>query len=527
MGESPSWLTLMSSLSFSSRVPCPIAIAASFRGFSCLAASVISAHQSLSTLHPPSFLLRGSSGFCVCGGAVRHHLFMKETMSNGVSRLEGEFTSFDGNTLLGLSELGLRGVEQRHVARGARGGFWQVRCELVEPARSCSKCGLWSPVRTSRWRRVVHSPLGKSGVHLLVKCRRYQCRDCGLSWEDDLSRIVQKGRCLSQKALWWAVSSLVLDSMSVRAVSLTLGCSWDCVNNAVLTAAKDFLHGDARRLDAVNRIGVDEHVWRHTPYGSKYVTVIIDLTPRREGKPARLLDMVEGRSGTAFAKWLARQPDTFRKNVEVVAMDGFNGYKQAVRRVIPHAKEVLDPFHVVRLAGDKVTQCRQRLQQAATGKRGTKHDPLYKARKTLLKTRSLLTSRQHSRLANLFTVDAYKPLHDTWRAYQKIITCYNTANKQQALHMMQELVNNINESPRNAPPELKTLGRTLKRRLPDILAYFTHDHSSNGPTEAINGRLEHLRGIALGFRNPTNYTMRSLLHTGGLTQTIQHHINHP
>jgi hypothetical protein len=29
--------------------------------------------------------------------------------------------------------------------------------------------------------------------------------------------------------------------------------------------------------------------------------------------------------------------------------------------------------------------------------------------------------------------------------------------------------------------------------------------TSNGPTEAINGRLEHLRGSALGFRNLTNY----------------------
>ncbi|MCV0002615.1 transposase [Mobiluncus mulieris] len=39
---------------------------------------------------------------------------------------------------------------------------------------------------------------------------------------------------------------------------------------------------------------------------------------------------------------------------------------------------------------------------------------------------------------------------------------------------------------------------TLKRRAADILAYFDHPHSSNDPTEAINGRLEHLRGSALG-----------------------------
>ena len=50
--------------------------------------------------------------------------------------------------------------------------------------------------------------------------------------------------------------------------------------------------------------------------------------------------------------------------------------------------------------------------------------------------------------------------------------------------------------------ELITPGRTLKRRAGDILAYFDHPHTSNGPTEAINGRLEHLRGTALGLAKP-------------------------
>ena len=49
------------------------------------------------------------------------------------------------------------------------------------------------------------------------------------------------------------------------------------------------------RFDGVTTIGVDEHVWRHTRIGDKYVTVIIDLTPAREKTgPARLLDMVDG-----------------------------------------------------------------------------------------------------------------------------------------------------------------------------------------------------------------------------------------
>ena len=63
--------------------------------------------------------------------------------------------------------------------------------------------------------------------------------------------------------------------------------------------------------------------------------------------------------------------------------------------------------------------------------------------------------------------------------------------------------------------EIAQLGRTLRRRRHDVLADFDH-HTSNGPTEAINGRLEALRRNALGFRNLTHYRWHSLLHSGVL-----------
>ncbi|AZT92701.1 hypothetical protein CIK64_17915 [Brevibacterium aurantiacum] len=44
--------------------------------------------------------------------------------------------------------------------------------------------------------------------------------------------------------------------------------------------------------------------------------------------------------------------------------------------------------------------------------------------------------------------------------------------------------------------------------------------ASFGTAEAINGRLEHLRGSALGFRNLTHYIARSLLESGGFGQTL-------
>ena len=47
-----------------------------------------------------------------------------------------------------------------------------------------------------------------------------------------------------------------------------------------------------------------------------------------------------------------------------------------------------------------------------------------------------------------------------------------------------------------------TLGRTLKKRAVDVPTYFDRPGTNDGPTEAINGRLEHLRGSALQLPQP-------------------------
>lgn len=128
---------------------------------------------------------------------------------------------------------------------------------------------------------------------------------------------------------------------------------------------------DPRCFDGVKVIGVDERVWRHTRRGEKYVTVIIDLAPIREGTgPSRLLDMVEGRSKQVFASWLKARPQQRRAGVEVVAMDGFSGFKSAASEELPDAVPVMHLFHVIRLAGEALDSCRQRVQQQTCGHRG-------------------------------------------------------------------------------------------------------------------------------------------------------------
>jgi len=391
-----------------------------------------------------------------------------------------------------------------------------LRCRVLEPDDWCHECGCRGVPRDSVVRRLAHVPLGWRPTILEVRVRRYRCTGCGHVWRQDTGLAAAPRSKLSRHAVLWALKSVVVDRLSIARVAATLGTAWHTVNNAVLDVGQQLLINDPTRLNGVRVLGVDEHAWRHTRRGDKFVTVIIDLTPARDQTgPARLLDMVSGRSKAVFKTWLEQQSPAFRDGIEVVAMDGFTGFKTAASEELPDAVAVMDPFHVVALVGDALDRCRQRVQQQTCGHRGRKGDPLYGIRRVLRTGAELLTDRQRQRLTAVFADERHVEVEATWGIYQRIVAAYRDRDRTAAKAELKKIITAISTAVPHALAELITLGRTFRRRAPDMLAYFDRPHTSNGPTEAINGRLEHLRGTALGFRNLTNYITRSLLDTGG------------
>ncbi|MDF2747430.1 MAG: family transposase [Propionibacteriaceae bacterium] len=410
-----------------------------------------------------------------------------------------------------LDELGLEVTGQRVEPERA-----VLACRVVEPDRWCRRCGCEGTARDTTIRRLAHEPFGWRPTTLLVTVRRYRCTGCGHVWRQDTSKAAEPRAKLSRRGLRWALEGLVCQHLTVARIAEGLAVSWTTANDAVLAEGQRVLINDPQRFDGVTTVGFDEHVWRHTRRGDKYVTVIIDLTGIRNGTgPARLLDMVQGRSKQAVKQWLADRPDAWRDGLEIVAMDGFTGFKTAAAEEVPHAVAVMDPFHVVRLAGDALDLCRRRVQQELHGHRGRKTDPLYRARRTLHTGAGLLTDKQRARLEALFAGDDHVQVEATWGIYQRMVAAYREPDRTRGRQLMANVIDSISVGVPAALTELRRLGRTLKQRAGDILAYFDRPGTSNGPTEAINGRLEHLRGSALGFRNLTNYIARCLLETGG------------
>jgi len=429
---------------------------------------------------------------------------------------DATFTCPDLTTFCRLDELGLEVVGQRLDSDRA-----VLACRVVAPDQWCRRCGCQGSARDTVTRELAHEPLGWRPTTLAVTVRRYRCSGCGHVWRQDTSNAAEPRAKLSRRGLRWALEAIVVGHLTVARVAEALGVSWNTANDAVLAEGKRTLIDDPSRFDAVTAIGVDEHVWRHTRKGDKYVTVIIDLTAVRAGSgPARLLDMVEGRSTKVFTAWLTERDQAWRDAVQVVAMDGFTGFKTATTTELPDAVAVMDPFHVVRLAGDALDRCRRRVQQELHGSRGRKGDPLYSARRTLHTGTDLLTDKQAARLTALFAVDEHVEVEATWGIYQRMVAAYRDPDRAQGRRKMVAVIAALATGVPKPLRELITLGRTLNRRSADVLAYFDRPGTSNGPTEAINGRLEHLRGSALGFRNLTNYIARCLLEAGGFRPRI-------
>jgi transposase len=193
-----------------------------------------------------------------------------------------------------------------------------------------------------------------------------------------------------------------------------------------------------------------------------------------------------------FKQWRAARPTEWIKQNDVVAMDGFAGFKTAAEQ-LSDAVPVMDPFHVVRIADGALGQHQRRVQQDLFGRRGmTPH---------LAEHRCGPADRPAAAgLDAVFDSEEHNEVEATWGIYQRIVAAYGEPTKKKVKLLMQAAVT---AGVPTALVEIRRLGRTMKQRAMDILAFFDRPGTSNGPTETINGRPERLNDSALGFRDLT------------------------
>src|SRR5699024_3754052 len=168
-------------------------------------------------------------------------------------------------------------------------------------------------------------PITGHPVRLRVRTPRFTCSNdaCAATiYRQSLPGAAADGASTTGRVTRWILQRLAIDKMSISAVAKALGVSWDLTNDLALSAVRDLVYDQPQHLADVRYLGVDEHKWKHCSGqgAASFVTVIVDLTPVIDGTgPARLLDMVPGRSAAALETWLDRQEPNFRSRIQRIA----------------------------------------------------------------------------------------------------------------------------------------------------------------------------------------------------------------
>ncbi len=393
-------------------------------------------------------------------------------------------------------------------------GELQVQVETCEDLVGCPSCAAVAVLHDRRLRLVRDLPAGGRPVLLCWSKRVWRCphRVCPqLTWSERTAAIRPRG-VLTERARAEACRRVGQDGHSVAQVAAGLGVGWPTVMRAV----REFGHRvlDAAWVDrAVTHLGVDETAFlaatarAHT----QFITGLVDLAPAGGG-PARLLDVVEGRSGGVVRDWLAERGEQWCTGVQVAALDPFRGYDTALRAGLPAATVVLDPFHAVKLAQSTVDTVRRRVQQDTLGHRGRRGDPLYGIRRVLLRGAERHTVGSYTRLlAGLAAGDTGGQVSVAWIATQELRHVYGARDLAQARDRLCTFYTVCADA---GVPELHRLARTITAWQDQLLAYFTTGRASNGPTEAVNLLIKRVKRVGFGFRNFENYRLRLLLHCG-------------
>ena len=418
-----------------------------------------------------------------------------------------------GDGIAATTLLGLAGFVVLAVSEHAGELEQAVQTTAVEGW--CPGCGARARLHDRRPSWVRDLPAAGRPVTLVWVKRVWRCHEsrCPKRTWTETSPGIRPRAAWTERARAEACRRVGELGQTVAAVAAEFGVGWATVMAAVREYGQPLVD-DRHRLDGVHTLGVDETAFlAATPTaGTVFATGIVALNGR-----ARLLDVVEGRSGTALSGWVSSRDQDWRDGITVAALDPFRGYATALRTTLPQATRVLDAFHVIRLGLDAVDQVRRRVQQQTLGHRGHAGDPLFRIRRLLRRGHEHHTERSWTRmLAGLAVGDDDQQVGRAWIAAQELRLLYREPDRARAERRLLRWFTDVAE---HEIPELVRLARTLDAWRAELLAYFDTGGVSNGPTEAVNSLIKKVKRVGHGYRNFTNYRLRLLLHCGVTWQT--------
>jgi len=297
------------------------------------------------------------------------------------------------------------------------------------------------------------------------------------------------------------LAAFLAQQMAKTPIARLLRVRWDTVGRIVERVVSD--HLDARRLEGLVQIGVDEIAYRR---GQRYLTTVCD---HRTGA---IVWMRPGRNAATLQAFFTELSER-RQSIRAVSIDMSGGYAKAVREGLPDAEVCIDPFHVCQLAARAVDDVR-RSEWNAKGKSKTAGGKWVKGvRWSLLKAPSASRSPSSPRSAR-----SRSPTVASFGRSCSRSSCGCSTTWTIPRMAPEHLAAWLGWASRSKLRPFVKLARTIRRHREGILSAIRLG-LSNGRLEGLNSKVRLISHRSFGFHGAPPLIALVYLCCGGLVVT--------
>ena len=382
-----------------------------------------------------------------------------------------------------------------------------LEVELVARAGSCPTCGRDSPVVKERpLVRFRDLPIGARRAHLLWRKRRYLCRGCDKSFTESHPELPSRQRVTRR------FRSALRERTSEGGAHAEIARTERTTRYQVRRAFKDGADKASKRrgqAEPTRRLSLDE---AHHRRGHELATVVSDLDRRC------VVEVLDGRSQHTVKRYLLSLSKIHREAIEVVSIDPYEGYRQAVWAVLPEANIVADRFHLVRGANEAMDTVRRQNQRAAAkkkpkgtrlnGRLATWRPELYRARHRLLTSGKRLRYADRILLSKLFSKEPL--IAEAWGLKEAFLRIYDAPDRVEAEHRLNLFLAAVD---RSGLKSFEAFAKGVKGWRKELLAYFD-EPTTNGYAEGIINKVKVIKRRAYGLPTFAGFRERVLLACG-------------
>ncbi|MGQ7418705.1 ISL3 family transposase [Streptococcus suis] len=339
--------------------------------------------------------------------------------------------------------------------------------------------------------------LETAGFPLLIRLRkrRFKCKECGKMTVAE-TPLVKKNHQISV-AVNQKIAQLLIENQAMTHIAHRLSISTSSVS---------------RKLNEFQF----KSDWNWLPENMSW-----DEYGFKKGKMSfiaqdfdslKVISILDGRTQATIRNHFLRYSRQARNRVKVITMDMFSPYYQLAKQLFPHAKIVLDRFHIVQHLSRAMNRVRIQIMNQFDRK-SQEYRSLKRYWKLIQQDSRKLSDKRFYRpmfrmhLTNKEILEKLlsfsEELRQHYQLYQLLLFHFQEKNSDYFFDLIKQEIANVN-------PIFQTVFKTFLKDKDKVLNALELPYS-NAKLEATNNLIKVIKRNAFGFRNFENFKKRILI----------------